>query len=136
MSKTSKALHKALQETLSTLTPRERQVLSLRGGRVLTLKEVGHGYSVQAERIRQIEAKALRKCRHPSRAETLHPFIAIEKGRVMFVPEANTIISLSRLCGDLTLVHRIFGEGPLPDELRAELKAHVLSLIGVWEIEA
>ena len=61
-------------EVLSTLTPREEQVLKLRfgieDGRTRTLEEVGKQFHVTRERIRQIEAKALRKLRHPSRSKS------------------------------------------------------------------
>ena len=60
---------------LSTLTPREEMVLKLRfgleDGRQRTLEEVGKEFKVTRERIRQIEAKALRKLRHPSRSRKL-----------------------------------------------------------------
>jgi RNA polymerase primary sigma factor len=64
---------------LSTLSPREEQVLKMRFGigkhGSHTLEEVGHGFEVTRERIRQIEAKALRKLRHPSRSRLLKGFI-------------------------------------------------------------
>ena len=60
---------------LSTLTPREEMVLKLRfgleDGRARTLEEVGKEFKVTRERIRQIEAKALRKLRHPNRSRKL-----------------------------------------------------------------
>ena len=66
-------------EVLSTLTPRERKVLELRfgieDGRSRTLEEVGKEFSVTRERIRQIEAKALRKLRHPSRSTRLRDYL-------------------------------------------------------------
>ena len=67
---------------LDTLTPREEKVLRLRfgldDGHQRTLEEVGKEFNVTRERIRQIEAKALRKLRHPSRSETLRSFLDIE----------------------------------------------------------
>jgi RNA polymerase primary sigma factor len=64
---------------LKTLTTREEQVLRLRFGvgeeNEHTLEEVGRSFSVTRERIRQIESKALRKLRHPSRAQKLRPFL-------------------------------------------------------------
>ena len=64
---------------LSTLTPREEKVLRLRfgieDGRTRTLEEVGKEFNVTRERIRQIEAKALRKLRHPSRSKKLRDFL-------------------------------------------------------------
>jgi len=72
------ALSKDLNKALSTLTPREQKVLSLRigieDGEEHTLEEVGHVFGVTRERIRQIEAKALRKLRHPSRSKKLKSY--------------------------------------------------------------
>ena len=71
-------LREQLVEVLSTLTPREEKVLKLRfgieDGRTRTLEEVGKEFHVTRERIRQIEAKALRKLRHPSRSKKLRIF--------------------------------------------------------------
>jgi RNA polymerase primary sigma factor len=68
-----------VEEVLSTLTPRERRVLQLRfgleDGRSRTLEEVGKEFGVTRERIRQIEAKALRKLRHPSRSKKLKDYL-------------------------------------------------------------
>ena len=72
-------LKEQLNDVLSTLTPREAQVLKLRfgldDGRQRTLEEVGKEFEVTRERIRQIEAKALRKLRHPSRSKKLKDFL-------------------------------------------------------------
>ncbi|MBQ1234696.1 MAG: RNA polymerase sigma factor RpoD [Oscillospiraceae bacterium] len=72
-------LREQLAEVLQTLTPREAKVLSLRfgleDGRSRTLEEVGKDFNVTRERIRQIEAKALRKLRHPSRSKKLKDFL-------------------------------------------------------------
>ena len=72
-------LKEQLAEVLSTLTPREEKVLRLRfgleDGRSRTLEEVGKEFNVTRERIRQIEAKALRKLRHPSRSKKLKDFL-------------------------------------------------------------
>ncbi|MGM9661503.1 MAG: RNA polymerase sigma factor RpoD [Oscillospiraceae bacterium] len=72
-------LKEQLVEVLSTLTPREEKVLKLRfgieDGRTRTLEEVGKEFKVTRERIRQIEAKALRKLRHPSRSKKLKDFL-------------------------------------------------------------
>ena len=72
-------LKEQLVEVLSTLTPREEKVLKLRfgieDGRSRTLEEVGKEFNVTRERIRQIEAKALRKLRHPSRSKKLKDFL-------------------------------------------------------------
>ena len=72
-------LKEQLLEVLSTLTPREQKVLKLRfgldDGRARTLEEVGKEFNVTRERIRQIEAKALRKLRHPSRSKKLRDYI-------------------------------------------------------------
>ena len=72
-------LKEQLVDVLSTLTPREEKVLKLRfgieDGRTRTLEEVGREFNVTRERIRQIEAKALRKLRHPSRSKKLRDFL-------------------------------------------------------------
>ena len=72
-------LKEQLMEVLNTLTPREKKVLELRfgivDGRTRTLEEVGKEFNVTRERIRQIEAKALRKLRHPSRSKKLRDFL-------------------------------------------------------------
>ena len=72
-------LKEQLTDVLSTLTEREKKVLELRfgikDGRARTLEEVGQSFGVTRERIRQIEAKALRKLRHPSRSKKLKDFL-------------------------------------------------------------
>ena len=72
-------LKEQLQEVLGTLTEREQKVLRLRfgldDGRARTLEEVGREFNVTRERIRQIEAKALRKLRHPSRSRKLKDYL-------------------------------------------------------------
>ena len=72
-------LKEQLMDVLSTLTPREEKVLKLRfgieDGRSRTLEEVGKEFNVTRERIRQIEAKALRKLRHPARSKKLKDFL-------------------------------------------------------------
>ena len=72
-------LHEQLMEVLETLTDREQKVLRLRfgldDGRPRTLEEVGKEFNVTRERIRQIEAKALRKLRHPSRSKILKDYL-------------------------------------------------------------
>ena len=80
---THTGLSEAIQEILHTLTPREAKVLRMRFGIDMntdhTLEEVGKQFDVTRERIRQIEAKALRKLRHPTRAEKLHSFLEHEE---------------------------------------------------------
>ena len=72
-------LREQLEEVMSTLTPREAKVLRLRfgldDGKARTLEEVGKEFDVTRERIRQIEAKALRKLRHPSRSKKLRDYM-------------------------------------------------------------
>ena len=72
-------LKETLGNVLDSLTPREEKVLRLRfgieDGRTRTLEEVGKEFNVTRERIRQIEAKALRKLRHPSRSKKLKDFL-------------------------------------------------------------
>ena len=76
---TNEILKEEIKAVLSTLQPREQQVLELRFGLIdgtcYTLEEVGKRFNVTRERIRQIEAKALRKLRHPSRAKKLKDFM-------------------------------------------------------------
>ena len=73
------ALRDAVSHVLESLTPREERILRMRFGIGTktdhTLEEVGRVYSVTRERIRQIEAKALRKLKHPSRARALRTFL-------------------------------------------------------------
>ena len=75
-------LREHIEEVMKTLTPREAKVLKLRfglqDGRMRTLEEVGREFDVTRERIRQIEAKALRKLRHPSRSKRLKDFMNSE----------------------------------------------------------
>ena len=72
-------LREACSSVLSTLTPREERVLRMRFGIGMntdhTLEEVGQQFNVTRERIRQIEAKALRKLKHPSRSRRLRSFL-------------------------------------------------------------
>ena len=76
---TQTILREDLEEVLNTLTPREKEVIIMRfglaGGREYTLEEVGRRFGVTRERIRQIEAKALSKLRHPSRYTKLREYI-------------------------------------------------------------
>ena len=76
---TAESLREATQDVLGSLTPREAKVLRMRFGIEMntdhTLEEVGKQFDVTRERIRQIEAKALRKLRHPSRSEKLRSFL-------------------------------------------------------------
>ncbi|MFT3742172.1 MAG: RNA polymerase sigma factor RpoD [Gammaproteobacteria bacterium] len=80
---TISGLQQAIGDVLNSLTPREAKVLRMRFGIEMntdhTLEEVGKQFDVTRERIRQIEAKALRKLRHPSRAEKLISFTDLEK---------------------------------------------------------
>jgi RNA polymerase primary sigma factor len=73
------SLRETTHSVLSQLTPREAKVLRMRFGIDMntdqTLEEVGKQFDVTRERIRQIEAKALRKLRHPSRSEQLRSFL-------------------------------------------------------------
>ena len=76
---TKQLLKEQIDDVLGTLTPREQRVLQLRfgleDGRARTLEEVGKEFGVTRERIRQIEAKALRKLRHPSRSRKLKDYL-------------------------------------------------------------
>src|SRR6058998_2304283 len=73
-------LKELMEQVLNTLTPREERIIKMRfgleDGTEHTLEEVGHNFGVTRERIRQIEAKALRKLRHPSRNRRLRAFLA------------------------------------------------------------
>jgi RNA polymerase primary sigma factor len=81
-SATTEGLKEATREVLASLTPREAKVLRMRFGIDMntdhTLEEVGKQFDVTRERIRQIEAKALRKLRHPNRSEQLRSFLDLE----------------------------------------------------------
>jgi RNA polymerase primary sigma factor len=81
-SATDTGMVETVQQVLSSLTPREAKVLRMRFGIDMntdhTLEEVGKQFDVTRERIRQIEAKALRKLRHPSRSEQLRSFLDTE----------------------------------------------------------
>ncbi|HDJ86586.1 MAG TPA: RNA polymerase sigma factor RpoD, partial [Chromatiales bacterium] len=81
-SATMEGLREATRSVLAGLTPREAKVLRMRFGIDMntdhTLEEVGKQFDVTRERIRQIEAKALRKLRHPTRSETLRSFLDLE----------------------------------------------------------
>ena len=72
-------LKEKIMEALDSLTPREASVIKMRfgliDGRVRTLEEVGEEFNITRERIRQIEAKALRKLRHPSRSRKLKDYL-------------------------------------------------------------
>ncbi len=76
---------KQIARSLATLTPREEEVIRLRfgldGGGTWTLEEIAEIFGVQGERIRQVEAKGLRKLRHPERAKKLEPFMPDGKGK-------------------------------------------------------
>ncbi len=82
-SATNESLKETIQEVLASLTSREEKVLRMRFGINMntdhTLEEVGKQFDVTRERIRQIEAKALRKLRHPTRAENLSSFMDIDE---------------------------------------------------------
>ena len=81
-SATSEGLREATQDVLEGLTAREAKVLRMRFGIDMntdhTLEEVGKQFDVTRERIRQIEAKALRKLRHPTRSDQLRSFLELE----------------------------------------------------------
>jgi RNA polymerase primary sigma factor len=85
----SNSLGDQTQKALATLTPREEKVLRMRfgigEGSDHTLEEVGQNFDVTRERIRQIEAKALRKLRHPSRSKKLKAFIELSVGLQNFM---------------------------------------------------
>jgi RNA polymerase primary sigma factor len=87
-------LKEKIREVLDTLTDRERAVLEQRFGLVdgysRTLEEVGRQFKVTRERIRQIEAKALRKMRHPTRLRHLHGFLDAEQQNLLNAAAANT----------------------------------------------
>ena len=81
----------SIKDLLDSLTPREAKVLKLRFGigvdREYTLEEVGKHFDVTRERIRQIECKALRKMRHPSRSDRLKAHLAPDQIRTSAAPE-------------------------------------------------
>ena len=89
-------LKEQLIEVLGTLTEREQKVLRLRfgldDGRARTLEEVGKEFNVTRERIRQIEAKALRKLRHPSRSRKLKDYLDSWQGIMYSCPDASKLL--------------------------------------------
>ena len=101
------------------LTPREEKVLKLRfgieDGRTRTLEEVGKEFNVTRERIRQIEAKALRKLRHPSRSKKLKDFLSGMKSPRW--ESSSSPMGVSRETGSwaifkISLIHRQAVRGP------------------------
>ena len=78
-SASTQLLKEEISAVLSTLTPREQRILQLRfgleDGRARTLEEAGLEFKITRERVRQIEAKALRKLRHPSRSRKLRDYL-------------------------------------------------------------
>ena len=88
---------------LQSLTPREEQIIRMRfgigDGNGRTLEEVGQRFSVTRERIRQIEAKALRKLRHPSRSQNLRAFLESTPGAVRSVEKRKTMQKMSSTLG-------------------------------------
>ena len=94
---TAKACEKRPRRFLDSLTPREAKVLRMRFGIDMntdhTLEEVGKQFDVTRERIRQIEAKALRKLRHPSRSEKLISFMEEEELGSELVPLIGSVLS-------------------------------------------
>ena len=91
-------LKEQLIEVLGTLTEREQKVLRLRfgldDGRARTLEEVGKEFNVTRERIRQIEAKALRKLRHPSRSRKLKDYLDKWQGIMYSCPDASKLLQI------------------------------------------
>ena len=85
---TQQQLQAAMRSSMSTLTPRERAVLHMRFFQDMNLQQVANYMGVVRERVRQIEAKALRKMLHPSRSDVLKPFTRAEPGRQEPVPPA------------------------------------------------
>jgi len=77
----NRELRELMTAAVATLTPRETRVITRRfgldGQEEQTLEEVAQEHAVSRERIRQIEAKAMRKLRHPSRSRTLRPFVSV-----------------------------------------------------------
>lgn len=133
--KTSNALHKAVQEVMSTLSPRERTVLADRCGYIYTLEEAGRQFDVTRERIRQIEHKALRKCRHPSRSDRLRAFIPERTAAPLAIGFLRKIEPLIRISSDLLLLHLIFGVSSRHDDLKTELKARLVAVLEWLESE-
>jgi len=85
---TQQQLQAAMRSGMSTLTPREREVLHMRFYQDMTLQQVADYLGVVRARVQQIEAKALRKMRHSSRADALKPFVGTEPSRQQAVPPA------------------------------------------------
>jgi RNA polymerase primary sigma factor len=111
-------LRGAAGEILASLTPREERVLRMRFGIGMnsdhTLQEVGNRFSVTRERIRQIEAKALRKLIHPRRSRKLRSFLALSRGR----RRRRTPISPKAWAGLIAGSRHLAGHGALAPHFR------------------
>ncbi len=96
---------KKIDEVLNTLTPREKKIIEMRFGLEdgvdYTLEEVGLKFDVNRERVRQIEAKAIRKLRHPSRSRQLQDFIELTREKRNLNGEGFTPISETSDTGSL-----------------------------------
>ena len=122
---TFQLLREQVEDVLGTLSERERRVLQLRfgleDGRSRTLEEVGRDFGVTRERIRQIEAKALRKLRHPSRSRKLRDFLEQSAYHQRTkAPELRGPFLAARLVPLLWACRRDYGEGPLGSYCRVE----------------
>lgn len=93
------SLHEVTKEILESLTPREAKVLRMRFGIDMntdhTLEEVGRQFDVTRERIRQIEAKALRKLRHPTRSDRLRSFLTAKTASCKPKPQVSNTCGFS-----------------------------------------
>lgn len=115
------ALRNKIKDILDTLTEREREVLSQRFDYSKTVEEVGQQFQVTRERIRQIEAKALRKMRHPTRIRKLEGFIKlpseVNQGQKMELNDRRAVEQedLQGTSGLQQLIDENLNEGELPD---------------------
>lgn len=93
-----RSLADAVDQVLASITPREARVLRMRfglgGNRKYTLSEVGEQFKVTGERIRQVEARALRKLRSPSRSGVLRPYLGSLDFDVITTPEARILLAV------------------------------------------
>ncbi len=131
--KTSKALHKAVQEALLMLPSQHAEVLRLRCGLCHTLQEVARIVGLTRERIRQMQSRALWHTVHPDVMEKLAPFIMEPRAKIGRIFSIQ-VSELMKLNADIALL-RGLQKGDLTEDLKTELKARLVTLLKALEKE-